>query len=65
MCPKAVFTAVRRLRFGFLILAAAGEISEEFYRQRMKALASFAKVSGCEDEAGEILGDLEPVEEGQ
>lgn len=55
--PNPVFVAVRRLRFGFLARAAAGDMSEGVCKERLCALASFAQVSGLDSEALEILED--------
>jgi len=57
-----VFVAVRRLRFGMLIQNVAGERSNEVTRRDLIRLADFANVSGLEEEAREILSDLQAFE---
>jgi len=55
---RAVFVAVRRLRFGMLALNVAGEREDEITRRDLTRLADFARNSGLEEEAAEILADL-------
>jgi len=59
---RAVFVAVRRLRFGYLIQTVAGAMSVAVAVERLRRLAEFAWVSGEDQEAAEILEDVEAME---
>lgn len=62
MC-RAVFVAVRRLRFGYLIQTVAGAMSEAVAMEHLTRLAEFAWVSGCPEEAAEIMEDVQAMRE--
>lgn len=60
---RAVFIAVRRLRWGFLIQAVAGNMSVRVATENLRRLADFASVSGEDREAREIMEDVSTMEE--
>ena len=55
---RAVWIAVRRLRFGILIQSVAGDMADEVAKRELRRLADFARTSGLDQEAEEIMDDL-------